>query len=78
MVEVPNDIFEAQQTLEILSLEGNKLTELPRHLFQCEELKQLNVADNGLEKIPPFIGKLKQLQLLNLSRNCKYRISCNK
>lgn len=53
-----------------------KLTELPRHLFQCEELRQLNVADNGLEKIPAFIGKLKQLQLLNLSRNCKFVFLC--
>lgn len=25
LIEVPNDVFEAQQTLEILSLEGNKV-----------------------------------------------------
>lgn len=70
LTEVPPEVFNFERTLETLYLDGNKITELPRMLFQCEELRYLDVSDNEIQSLPSLISKLVNLQTLNLSRNC--------
>ncbi|XP_022915512.1 leucine-rich repeat-containing protein 1 [Onthophagus taurus] len=68
--EVPGDIFQYERTLENLYLDGNKIIDLPRTLFQCEELRHLDISDNEIQNIPNLISKLVNLHTLNVSRNC--------
>lgn len=48
-----------------------QITELPRQLFYCHELKVLHLNDNELKSIPPAINSLINLTKLDLSRNGK-------
>ncbi|CAG9759700.1 unnamed protein product [Ceutorhynchus assimilis] len=67
--EVPNEVYVSSPTLEVLHLEGNKLTDLSPQLFQCIDLRYLNISDNEIHAIPPLISKLSNLQALILSKN---------
>lgn len=68
--EVPSLVFNFERTLQHLYLDCNKIVELPRTLFQCEEIRYLVLCDNEVETIPPLIEKLTNLEVLMLSRNC--------
>nr|XP_023017878.1 leucine-rich repeat-containing protein 1 [Leptinotarsa decemlineata] len=67
--EVPNEVYANSPTLEVLHLEGNKLKDLSPQLFQCIDLRYLNVSDNEIRAIPPLISKLTNLQVLIFSKN---------
>lgn len=67
--EVPNEVYANSPTLEVLHLEGNKLKDLSPQLFQCIDLRYLNVSDNEIRAIPPLISKLSNLQVLIFSKN---------
>ncbi|RZC36162.1 lap1, partial [Asbolus verrucosus] len=67
--EVPVDVYNNSPTLEVLHLEGNKLKDLSPQLFQCIDLRYLNVSDNEIRSIPPLISKLNSLQVLIFSKN---------
>jgi len=43
---------------------------LPNALFQCKNLKRLDVERNNLEILPEEIGQLENLEELNLATNC--------
>jgi Leucine-rich repeat (LRR) protein len=66
---VPNDIFAFERTLEHLYLECNSIRDLPRQLFQCQELRVLNLSDNDVQQIPQALSSLSQLVELNVSKN---------
>ncbi|KAF5280805.1 hypothetical protein FQR65_LT14951 [Abscondita terminalis] len=68
--EVPPLVFNFERTLQNLYLDCNKIVELPRTLFQCEEIRYLVLCDNEVETIPPLVEKLKNLEVLMLNRNC--------
>ncbi|KAB0801216.1 hypothetical protein PPYR_05570 [Photinus pyralis] len=68
--EVPALVFNFERTLQHLYLDCNKIVELPRTLFQCEEIRYLVLCDNEVETIPPLIEKLTNLEVLMLNRNC--------
>ncbi|XP_028138950.1 leucine-rich repeat-containing protein 1 [Diabrotica virgifera virgifera] len=67
--EIPNEVYANSPTLEVLHLEGNKLKDLSPQLFQCIDLRYLNVSDNEIRAIPPLISKLTNLQVLIFSKN---------
>ncbi|KAK9872253.1 hypothetical protein WA026_017054 [Henosepilachna vigintioctopunctata] len=67
--DVPFEVYSSSRTLEVLHLEGNKLRDLSPQLFQCIDLKYLNVGDNEINSLPPLISKLSNLQMLILSKN---------
>lgn len=54
-----------------------QITELPRQLFYCQELKTLYLNDNELKTIPPAINSLINLTRLDLSRNCECEFDFN-
>ncbi|KAJ8980694.1 hypothetical protein NQ317_010597 [Molorchus minor] len=67
--EIPNEVYTNSPTLEVLHLEGNKLKDLSPQLFQCIDLRYLNVSDNEIRNMPPLISKLTNLQVLIFSKN---------
>lgn len=46
-----------------------QLKDLSPQLFQCIDLRYLNISDNEIRAIPPLISKLTNLQILILSKN---------
>nr|VZI48001.1 unnamed protein product [Spirometra erinaceieuropaei] len=56
-------------TLTILDLRDNLLTELPEEIKALSSLKQLVVASNQLTRLPPTIVKLSSLVWLDASHN---------
>ncbi|CAG9855359.1 unnamed protein product [Phyllotreta striolata] len=67
--DIPNEVYANSPTLEVLHLEGNKLKDLSPQLFQCIDLRYLNISDNEIRAIPPLISKLTNLQVLIFSKN---------
>ena len=56
--------------LECLNLSYNKLNfESIRNLYQCQNLKQLDLAANNLEQLPDDMFQLQNLEELNLASN---------
>ena len=52
-----------------LYLQNNRLTELPEAVFDISNLTTLSVYANELRSLSPSVGKLKNLQYLNIDRN---------
>ncbi|KRT80673.1 hypothetical protein AMK59_6264, partial [Oryctes borbonicus] len=55
--------------LQVLSMGGNLLTEVPSTLGQLKSLQALVLCDNQIEKIPTEIAKLQYLKSLLLHKN---------
>ena len=56
-------------SLEILSLNGNKLEELPVEICYLPSLRELRVCNNNLHSLPLEIGLLQQINKMFLSQN---------
>ena len=52
-----------------ISLRWNRLTYLPKELFNIKQLKILELNNNNLVNLPMEIGQLENLQKLNLNLN---------
>ncbi|MFQ6664258.1 hypothetical protein Gotur_031435 [Gossypium turneri] len=52
--QIPSDMFERLPRLQVLYLDGNKLSgKIPSGLFKCKELEYISLAFNSLEGILP-------------------------
>ena len=56
-------------SLEVLSLDGNKLEELPIEICWLPNLRELRVCNNNLHSLPLEIGLLQQINKIFLSQN---------
>ncbi|KAE8746451.1 hypothetical protein FOCC_FOCC006817 [Frankliniella occidentalis] len=72
--DVPPEVFQHERTLEEIRLDSNRLRDLPRPLFLCQELRVLSVQDNDIAQLPAAVGQLPQLQVLNLRRNALHDV----
>lgn len=61
--------FERFTNLEVLVLDGNKLTSLPIEIYLAKKLRLLSVKNNFLEKLPDSISQLEHLTLLDVRGN---------
>ncbi|MGV8294278.1 hypothetical protein ACV36C_36085, partial [Pseudomonas aeruginosa] len=48
-----------------ISLYDNQLTALPVALFRHRNLRVLNISCNQLDRLPPEIGQLQQLEMFD-------------
>lgn len=55
--------------LQILSIGGNNLSDLPESFIKLQNLKEISLARNKLKKIPDILFKLKNLEKLYLYKN---------
>ena len=58
--------FNFPSSLQVLNLGKNALKEIPRAIFQLEQLTKLDLSNNFIIDIPPGIEQMKELIHLNL------------
>lgn len=67
-MKVPNGFFQNMKTLQAISLYHTGMSSLPSSLFQLNELRVLILRGcRRLAKMPLLIGKLKKLEILDIS-----------
>lgn len=69
LTEVPPEVFELADTLEILNLSGNQLRDLPDELSRLTKLRILFCSQNDFEHLPEVVGTLPSLQMLGFKSN---------
>jgi hypothetical protein len=57
----PEEIFSLSDSLEVLNLSGNRLTDLPADLHRLKRLKILFCSDNLFTRLPECLGQCPQL-----------------
>ena len=67
--EFPREIFDLADSLEVLNLSGNRLTELPHDLPRLHRLKVLFCSDNPFETLPQVLGDCAQLEMVGFKSN---------
>ncbi len=61
LTEFPREIFGLAETLEVLDLGGNALTNLPDDLGRLNKLQVLFCSGNRFERLPPSLGDCPEL-----------------
>lgn len=67
--EFPREIFDLADSLEVLNLSGNRLTDLPHDLKRLHKLKVLFCSDNPFETLPEALGDCPQLEMVGFKSN---------
>lgn len=65
----PEEIFTLADTLELLDLSGNYLSELPEDFDRFQNLKILFLSENNFTKIPCILAKCKNLDIIGFKAN---------
>lgn len=68
----PAELFDLADTLEILDLSNNKLTELPSDFDRFQKLKILFLSENPFEIFPSILAKCENLSMIGF-KSCKIR-----
>lgn len=69
LTEFPNEIFELADSLEILDLSNNQLTDLPDDLDRLVNLRILFLSNNNFEKIPKVVAACPKLEMISFKSN---------
>ena len=67
--EFPSEIFELADTLEILNLSGNALSDLPDELPRLHKLRILFCSDNDFIHVPEVLGRCTELEMVGFKAN---------
>ena len=65
----PPEIYTLSDTLEILNLSGNALTDLPTDLTKLSKLKVLFCSDNQFDHVPEVLGQCENLTMVGFKAN---------
>lgn len=69
LTEVPDEVFDLADSLEILNLSGNRLRDLPDDLVRLSKLRILFCSQNDFQHLPEVVGRLPALQMLGFKSN---------
>jgi hypothetical protein len=69
LTEFPAEIFELADSLEVLNLSGNQLSQLPADLPRLHKLKVLFCSDNPFTAVPEVLGECAQLEMVGFKAN---------
>jgi len=69
LTEFPREIFELADTLEVLNLTGNRLSELPDDLPRLSKLKILFCSANEFRQLPAVVGRCPALEMIGFKSN---------
>lgn len=69
LTDFPEAIFDLVDTLEVLDLAGNALTELPDDLYRLRNLRVLFCSNNPFTELPPALGKCESLRMIGFKAN---------
>ncbi|TLG90571.1 protein kinase, partial [Pseudomonas edaphica] len=69
LTEFPPEIFELADSLEILNLTGNALSNLPDDLYRLAHLRVLFCSDNAFTELPACLGQCANLSMIGFKAN---------
>lgn len=69
LTELPHEIFDLADTLEVLNLSGNRLRDLPHQLTRLHKLQVLFASDNDFTVLPEVLGDCPALQMVGFKAN---------
>ena len=69
LAELPDEVFDLADTLEVLNLSGNRLHDLPPHLPRLHKLQVLFASDNNFTVLPEVLGDCPSLQVVGFKAN---------
>lgn len=69
LTEFPAQLYRFTDSLEILDLSGNQLSELPQDLSRFKKLKRLFLTANQFRHIPPVLSQCPQLVMVSFKGN---------
>jgi hypothetical protein len=69
LTELPPEVFELADTLEVLNLTGNALRSLPADLPRLHKLKVLFCSDNQFTQVPEVVGQCAKLSMVGFKSN---------
>ncbi|MDD1784118.1 leucine-rich repeat-containing serine/threonine-protein kinase [Enterovibrio sp. ZSDZ35] len=65
----PPELFELKDTLEVLDLSGNQLSELPETFGQFQKLRIFFASDNLFTEVPEVLGACPNLEMVGFKSN---------
>ena len=65
----PDEIFNLADSLEVLNLSGNQLSELPDNLPSLHKLRILFCSENQFTHLPAVLGRCPQLSMIGFKAN---------
>jgi hypothetical protein len=69
LTEFPAEIFDLADSLEVLNLSGNRLTDLPPDLTRLYKLRILFCSDNRFTHVPEVLGQCADLEMIGFKAN---------
>ncbi|WP_416222210.1 leucine-rich repeat-containing protein kinase family protein [Sphaerotilus sp.] len=69
LTELPREVFDLAETLEVLNLTGNRLSTLPDDLPRLHRLRVVFCSDNAFTTLPPVLGSCGQLEMVGFKAN---------
>lgn len=70
----PEEILELCDTLEILDLSGNRLSDLPESFARLENLRILFLSGNRFTEVPRVLGRMPKLEMVGFKSNAITRV----
>ncbi len=75
LTQFPPEIFDLADTLEILDLSGNALSELPDDLYRLHKLRIIFCSNNQFIELPEALGRCAELSMIGFKANKIRRVS---
>jgi hypothetical protein len=69
LTALPPEVYGLADTLEVLNLSGNRLTDLPHDLTRFKKLKVVFGSDNAFTHLPEVLGDCPRLQMVGFKAN---------
>lgn len=69
LTELPREVFDLADTLEVLNLSGNRLTDLPHDLGRLRHLKIVFGSSNAFTHLPEVLGDCPALEMVGFKAN---------
>ena len=69
LTQFPEEIFDLADSLEVLNLSGNQLSDLPQDLHRLHRLQVLFCSNNNFEHVPESVGRCQSLRMVGFKSN---------
>jgi hypothetical protein len=69
LTEFPREIFDLADSLEILNLTGNRLSDLPDELPRLKKVRILFCSENDFDHVPPVVAECVGLSMIGFKSN---------
>ena len=69
LTELPSEVFDLADSLEVLNLTGNALRDLPDDLTRLKKLRILFCSSNRFTHLPPVLGHCEALSMVGFKSN---------